>query len=184
MLPYNPSPLQSRPDGTLQGEFIVRSTTGCAHNQQVTFTRTGDVGSNASIAAPESQPPRVASPAQGLRGRYQKTDTYSEGRSATAQFGIQTNCLRDGQRCFSLWQSPGDVKALIFEKGRWVLTNTSSDAQCKTGGSAHREESLEFALPEPPQDPIVLLTGRGHYTVTGDCPFNSDFDSRVERTGD
>ncbi len=26
--------------------------------------------------------------------------------------------------------------------------------------------------------------GTGHYTVTGGCPFNSDFDSRVERTGD
>ena len=78
--------LQSRPDGTLQGEFIVRSTTGCARNQQVTFTRTGDVPRNASIADPEAQPLRVASPAQALHGRYQETDTYAEGRSATASF--------------------------------------------------------------------------------------------------
>jgi serine/threonine-protein kinase len=176
--------LQSRPDGTLQGEFLVRSTTGCARNQQVTFTRTGDVQRNASITDPEAQPLRVASPAQALHGRFQETDTYSGGRRAAATFDIQTYCLRTGQRCFSLWQSPDDVKAFVFAQGRWVLTNTSADAECKTGGRAHREVSLEYALPQPPQDPITLLTGRGHYTVTGDCPFNSDFDSRVERTGD
>jgi len=176
--------LQSGPDGMLQGDFIVRSTTGCARDQQVTFTRTGDVPGNASIANPEAQPLRVASPAQALRGRYQATDTYSEGRSATATFDIQTYCLRTGERCFSLWLSPGDVKAFVFAQGRWVLTNTSADADCKTGGRAHRDVSLEYALPVPPQDPITLLTGRGHYTVTGDCPFNSGFDSRVERTGD
>jgi predicted Ser/Thr protein kinase len=176
--------LQSQPDGPLQGEFIVRSTTGCARNQQVTFTRTGDVPRNASITDPDAQPLRVASPAQALHGRYQETDTYSEGRSAATTFDIQTNCLRTGQRCFSLWLSPDDVKAFVFAQGRWVLTNTSSDAECKTGGRAHREVSLEYALPQPPQDPITLLAGRGHYTVAGDCPFNSDFDSRVERTGD
>ena len=58
------------------------------------------------------------------------------------------------------------------------------DSKCTSGAPAHREISLQYALPQPPQDPITLLTGRGHNTVTGDCPFNSDFDSRVERTGD
>jgi hypothetical protein len=173
--------LQSRPDGTLQGEFIVRSTTGCASDQQVTFTRTGDVQGNAPTTDPESQPPRVASPAQALHGRYQETDTYSGGRSAAATFDIQTYCLRTGERCFSLWLNPDDVKAFVFAQGRWALTNTSSDANCKTGGHAHREVSLEYALPQPQQDPITMLTGQGHYSVAGDCPFNSDFDSRVER---
>jgi hypothetical protein len=176
--------LQSPRDGTLQGEFIVRSTTGCARNQQVTFTRTGDVQGNGPITDPEAQPRPVASPAQALHGRYQDTDTYSGGRSAAATFDIQTYCLRTGERCFSLWQSPDDVKAFVFAQGRWVLTNTSSDSDCKAGGRAHREVSLQYTLPQPPQEPITLLTGRGHYAVTGDCPFNSDFDSRVERIGD
>jgi serine/threonine-protein kinase len=39
-------------------------------------------------------------------------------------------------------------------------------------------------MPQPPQDPITLLTGRGHYTITGDCSFDNDFESRVERSGD
>jgi hypothetical protein len=44
--------------------------------------------------------------------------------------------------------------------------------------------SAQYPLPQSPQDPITLLTGRGHYTITGDCPFDSDFESRVERSGD
>jgi serine/threonine-protein kinase len=65
-----------------------------------------------------------------------------------------------------------------------VLTTTSDDVDCKSGGRGHREMSLEYPLPQPAQDPITLLTGRGHYTITGACAYSSDFDSRVERTGD
>lgn len=176
--------LQLQPDGNLQGEFIVRATTGCARNQQVTFTRTGDVQKTAAIAQPQAQPPRVASPAAGLHGRYQETDAYTDGgRSAEANFDIQSYCLRNGQRCLSYWSSPNDAKTLVFSQDQWVLTTTASDSQCKNGGPAHREISLQYPLPQGPQDPITLLTGRGHYTITGDCPFNSDFDSRIKRTG-
>jgi serine/threonine-protein kinase len=177
--------LQSQPDGKLQGEFIVRSTSGCARNQQVTFTRTGDAQNGVSIADAAAQPARVASQAEALHGRYQETDTYqADGRSAEANFDIQTYCLRTAQRCLSYWLNPNDAKILVFAKGQWVLANTSADSECKSGGPAHREISLQYPLPQPPQDPITLLTGRGHYTITGDCPYNSDFDSRVQRTGD
>jgi hypothetical protein len=177
--------LQSQPDGKLQGEFIVRSTSGCARNQQVTFTRTGDAPKGVSIADAAAQPARVSSPAEALRGRYQEIDTYTtDGRSAEANFDIQTYCLRTGQRCLSYWLNPNDAKILVFAQGQWVLANTSADSECKSGGRAHREISLQYPLPQPPQDPITLLTGRGHYTITGDCPYNSDFDSRVQRTGD
>jgi serine/threonine-protein kinase len=177
--------LEPQPDGTLQGEFIVRSTNGCARNQPVTFTRTGDLGADRPALAPGAQPPRVVSPAQALHGRYQETDTYTDGnRSAEVNFDIQTFCLRTGQRCLSYWLNPDDDKILVFEQNQWVLANTSADSQCKNGESAHREISLQYPLPQPPQNPITLLTGRGHYTVTGGCPFNSDFDSRVQRTGD
>ena len=177
--------LQERPDGSLTGEFNLRSTSSCGYTQQVTFTRTGGVQPNVPIADPAVQSPRVASPAQSLHGKYRETDTYaSDSRSANADFDIKTYCLRSGDRCLSAWQNPSDVKILVFSQRKWVLTNTSSDTQCSAGGRAHRETTLEYPLPQPEQDPITLLTGRGHYTVTGDCPFNSDFDSRVERTGD
>jgi serine/threonine-protein kinase len=176
--------LQERPDGTLAGEFIVRSTSFCTRNQQVTFTRTGDVQTNVSIADPQAQPPRVPSPASALRGQYRETDTYTNGQSAEANFAIETYCLRTGDRCLSFWMNPDQFKTLIFAGNQWGLSNTSSDSKCEAGGAAHKAISLEYPLPQPKQDPITLLTGRGHYTVTGDCPFDSDFDSRVERTGD
>ncbi|MFZ0832163.1 MAG: serine/threonine protein kinase, partial [Mycobacterium sp.] len=177
--------LEQRSDGSLQGDYIVRSTTSCARNQQVGFTRTGGVQDGVAIADPERQPPRVVSPAQSLHGRYQETDNYvTDRRTAAASFDIQSYCLRTGDRCLSFWQNPDDVKNLLFSNDKWVLTNTTSDAECQNGGSANREISLEYPLPQPKQDPIALLTGRGHYTLTGACPFASDFDSRVERTGD
>ena len=178
--------VQSQPDGTLDGEFIVRSTSrSCASNRPVKFTRTGDVAPNVSVADPVAQPARVVSPAEALHGRYEETDTYADGgRRAGVSFDIQTYCLRTGERCLSYWMNPDDAKILVFDQNQWVLANTSMDSKCTSGAPAHREISLQYALPQPPQDPITLLIGRGHDTVTGDCQINSDFDSRVERTGD
>lgn len=177
--------LAAQPDGNLQGEFVVRATTGCARNQQVTFTRTGDVQDSVSVADPATQPARVPSPAQALHGSYKETDTYTNGgRNAEVNFAIQTYCLRTGERCLSSWLNPDHAKILVFSENQWVLTTTTSDAQCTNGGRAHRDFSAQYPLPQPPQDPITLLTGRGHYTITGDCPFDSDFESRVERSGD
>jgi len=177
--------LRVQPDGTLAGEFIVRSTASCATDQQVKFTRVGDVKPDVSVADPQTQPPRVPSPAQALHGKYQETDTYADGgRNAEVNFDIATYCLRTGDRCLSYWQNPNDTKTLVFSQNQWVLANTAKDATCKNGSRAHGEVTLQYPLPQPAQDPVALLTGRGHYTVTGECPFNSDFDSRVQRTGD
>jgi serine/threonine-protein kinase len=178
--------LQPQSDGSLEGEFVVRSPNpNCASNRPVTFTRTGDAESGVSIVDPATLPARVPSPAQALYGRYQEVDTYKDGnRSADVSFDIQTYCLRTGDRCLSYWLTPNDVKILTFAKNQFVLANKTSDSTCKEGGPAHREITLQYPLPSPPQDPITLLTGNGHYTITGACPFNSDFDSRVERTGD
>jgi len=178
--------LQSQPDGSLEGEFVVRSPNpSCASNRPVTFTRTGDAQSGVSVVDPATLPARVPSPAKALYGRYQEVDTYKDGnRSADVSFDIQTYCLRAGDRCLSYWLTPNDVKILTFAKNQFVLANKTSDSTCKDGGPAHREITLQYPLPSPPQDPITVLTGNGHYTITGACPFNSDFDSRVERTGD
>ena len=177
--------LQPQSDGSLTGDFVVRSTTSCARNQQVTFTRTGDVAGNVSIADPKTQPARVASPAQGLHGNYQQTDTNPDGGvSPPTIFDIQTYCLRTGERCLSYWQNPKDPRTFVFAQNKWDLTTTAADGDCPKGGRAHREMSLDFPLPQPAPDPITLLTGHGHYTMTGDCTAGSDFDARVERTGD
>jgi serine/threonine-protein kinase len=177
--------LQPIADGKLQGELVVRSTTGCSRNQQVTFTRTGNTQGSVSVADPSAQPPRVKSPAQGLHGRYHETDTYtSGGRSAEADFDITTYCLRTGDRCLSYWKNPSDAKILVFAQHQWALTNTTVNAKCNNGSPAHGQITVQYPLPQAAEAPITLLSGRGHYTVTGECPFDSDFDSRVQRTGD
>jgi serine/threonine protein kinase len=178
--------LQQRQDGSLAGEFDVRPATGCAHNQQVTFARTGDAQAGVSVADPKAQPPRVISPAQGLGGRYQETETSPADPSSnySLSFGIQSYCLRTGQRCLSYWQNPQDPRTFLYSQDQWVLTNTSVGVDCTKGGKARRDTSLTYPLPQPTPKPITLLTGHGHYTLTGDCSANTDFDSRVERTGD
>jgi serine/threonine-protein kinase len=180
--------LQQAQNGSLSGKFKVRSTTGsgCARDRQVTFTRTGDVQSGFSLADPKAQPRRVVSPAQGLTGRYQETETNPADPNShdTINFDIESYCLRTGERCLSSWQNPKDERTFLYSQDQWVLANTSVDGDCPKGGSAHRDMTLTYPLPQPTPNPITLLTGHGHYTVTGNCSANSDFDSRVERTGD
>jgi predicted Ser/Thr protein kinase len=177
--------LLPRPDGSLAGDFMARSTTTCARNQQVTFTRTGDPQAGVAVADPATQPARTGTPARGLHGRYREIDTYVDGnRRAEATFAVTSYCLRTGDRCLSYWDSPADVKNLVFAQRKWTLANTAGSATCTSGTQAGRQITLEYPLPPGAQDPIDVLTGRGHYTVTGACPYNSDFDSRVERIGD
>jgi serine/threonine-protein kinase len=179
--------LQQGPNGTLSGKLKVRSTTttSCDRDQKVTFTRTGDVQSGFSLADPKAQPPRVASPAQGLTGKYQETETFPSDPTSAVSFDIESYCLRTGERCLSSWRNPKDERTFLYSSSQWVLANTSVDGDCPKGGSAHREMTLTYPLPQPTPNPITLLTGHGHYTVTGaNCAANSDFDSRVERTGD
>ena len=156
-----------------------------ARNQQVTLHPHRRRCAQRVGRRPRSTPPRVVSPAEALHGRYQETDTYAEGGGIVeVNFDIQTYCLRTGRALPELLDEPRRRQDSWFStrtSGCWP--NTSMDSKCTSGAPAHREVSLQYALPQPPQDPITLLTGRGHNTLTGDCPFNSDFDSRVERTG-
>ncbi|MGK2881937.1 MAG: protein kinase domain-containing protein [Mycobacterium sp.] len=179
--------LQELGNGSLTGDFIVRSTGSCARNQQVTFTRTGDSAAGVTIADPAAQAARVLSPARGLHGRYSTTDTYPNfpQKVNTNSWDVQTFCLRTGQRCLSWWQNPDDARSFVFENGKWVLANTSFDVTCTADGSAARMElNLEYPLPEPADDPITALPGTGYATVAGGCALGSDVQSEVERTGD
>jgi len=41
-----------------------------------------------------------------------------------------------------------------------------------------------YSLPAPPQNPITLLSGRGHQVQSEPCALDSDFDETFTRTGD
>ena len=74
--------------------------------------------------------------------------------------------------------------ALIFADGKWTYDH-ESDNRCSKGGTAHVEITAQFPLPQPPQNPITQLSGRGRENVTGAsaCP-SSDVDIKLTRTGD
>ena len=176
--------LQPRPDGTLSGEYIEVSPRSCATKQTVTFTRTGDVDPSVRVNDPETEPSRVVSPAQGLHGRYHQTTTHSsDGSKEEADFSGRTDCLRDGGRCVSLFGSLDYQQVFVFENGKWTW-NAEGDVPCETGGTANVKVAVDYPLPERPQDPITVLTGRGHVDSTGSSCIGDDIDERLVRTGD
>ena len=71
-----------------------------------------------------------------------------------------------------------------FADKKWVQ-DWQFDTTCSDGTAIHVEKTAEFLLPQPPQDPITLLTGHGHNEVSGDTTCRSrNYDAKFERTGD
>ena len=177
--------LEAKPDGTFSGDFTETNANTCSSRRDVTFIRTGDVDLN-SVPDPASQPPRVVSPAEALRGRYKYTLDFSTGESvAPLDLAVRTDCVRTGERCSSFFYStnPKGGIPLMFADGKWTM---ELDAACGQGKTSHVSRKTDFALPAPPQNPITLLTGHGHEeaTGTGECATSADLDVKFERTGD
>jgi serine/threonine-protein kinase len=177
--------LQPQPDGTLSGETTRSTTNSCSTAKRtVTFTRTGDPDL-AKVPDPAALPPRAASPSTALRGRYHETITYANGGSAPGQddLTVRTVCLRTGDRCMSLFHAIDGVVPLVFSGGKWTRDDEGT-VPCNLGGTVNIKLSAEYPLPEPLQDPIPLLTGRGHNVTTGSACAGGDFEDKFERTGD
>ncbi len=176
--------LQPRLDGTLAGEFSATAANACADKRTVTFTRTGDVDVN-RLPDPSSQPPRVVSPAQALRGHYRVTQTFTNGTpQQQLNTVVTTECLRTGDRCMSYFHEPSSDLPLVFGAGRWTW-NVDVDFKCaRSDDTAHLKSSGQSPLPQPPGNPIMRLTGRGHAEQTAPCELNTDFDEIFTRTGD
>ena len=176
--------LQPRPDGTFTGEQTTTASNLCGGKHTVTFTRTGDVDVN-KLPDPLSLPPRVVSPAEALHGRYHQNRTFTMGNPQQSDFSVSTNCLRTGDRCMSYFHAPtGFVEPLVFDGGNWVFTSELDDKCPGNGAPVHVKKTGQYPLPQPPQDPITLLTGHGHQEQTGSCAASVDFDETFTRTGD
>jgi serine/threonine-protein kinase len=175
--------LQAKSDGTLVGRYRAASQIGpCATERTVIFTRTGDVTPE-SLPDPDRLARRVASPAQAWRGRYHATRTPQDKYPPTTwDAEIQTDCLRTGDRCISYDVEQAAV--YLFANGKWVWT---ADGKNKCNGTQEVQDkaSWELPLPQPPADPIYLLTGHGHRDVIGGaCARSYNEDVKFERTGD
>jgi serine/threonine protein kinase len=179
--------LQPRADGTLSGETSRAATnSGCVVERSVTFTRTGDADL-ATIPDPASLPPRTTSPAQTLHGRYHESLTFTNGTTVPGQddLSVATNCLRTGDRCMSLFHAPDGVVTLVFGGGKWTR-NEAGTVACPSGGTAQVTLTAQYPLPDPLQDPIQQLTGKGNQGVatTSSCNAGGDFVDEFVRTGD
>jgi serine/threonine-protein kinase len=174
--------LQPRPDGTLTGEFTSTSQASCSSKRTVTFTRTGDAEVD-SLDPPGDLPARVVSPAEALRGRYRNTLTFSSGAASQDYDSVvRTDCLRSGDRCMSYFHGSG-VTPLLFANGKWTQSQ-EYDAECSLGGKPHVKVTADYPLPQPPQNPIAVLTGHGNNISTGSACVGGDFDEKFVRTGD
>jgi serine/threonine protein kinase, bacterial len=175
--------LQPNPDGTLTGQHTRSARNNCQETRTVTFTHTGDVDLN-SLPDPAILPPRVVSPAEAFHGHYQLTRTFTNGEpQLLGDNTIVTECLRSGYRCMSYFHAKmGDVP-LVFGGGSWTW-DESSDGKCPNGSPAHLNANGQYPLPQPPQNPIALLSGHGHWQQNGSCAVNLDFDETFTRTGD
>jgi hypothetical protein len=177
--------LQPGPDGGFTGDYSVFSGNECGGKHTVTFTRTSDVDVD-TLPDPAALPPRAVSPAEALRGRYHQRRTYKiQGVQQEIDFSVTTECLRTGDRCMSyFYASSGQVEPLLFGGGKWDM-DTSVDGNCPRGGAPmHMTRTGQYPLPQPPRNPITLLTGHGKHVQTPPCALTSEFDETLARTGD
>jgi serine/threonine-protein kinase len=177
--------LQPQPDGTLSGDTTRFTTNGCgAAKLTVTFTRTGDPDLS-KVPDPAALPPRAASVATALHGRYHETVTLANGDSEPGQddLTVRTVCLRTGERCMSLFHAVDGVVPLVFSGEKWTRDEEAT-VPCGLGGTTHIKFTAEYPVPGPPQDPIRLLTGRGQKIMTGSACTGGDLVDKFERTGD
>ncbi len=179
--------LQPRPDGTLSGDTTRADTAStCDAKRTVTFTRTGDVDPN-SLPDPAGLPPRAASQAQVLRGRYHETVTFTNGDIVPGQddLTVETNCLRTGDRCMSLFHAPDGVVTLMFADDKWTR-NEQGTVPCTKGGTSQITLTAEYPMPQRLQDPLQELQGHGRQDVApaSACPAGGDLDDKFTRTGD
>ncbi|ORV46779.1 serine/threonine-protein kinase [Mycobacterium conspicuum] len=178
--------LEPSPDGTFTGTYRGASPNACAEKRTVTFTRTGDVDVN-SLPDPSSLPPRVASPAEALHGRYHITRKFANGAPPNQDGpAVITDCLRTGDRCMSYFHSGSFDTPMVFSGGNWNMDVEHDEDAPSCGGQVGVKITGQYPLPQPTQDPITLLTGRGHLIENGPtpCDVSVDFDETYTRIGD
>jgi serine/threonine-protein kinase len=180
--------LEPKPDGTLTGTYDEAAAVGaCTGRRALELTRVGDVNPRIRLADPSAEPPRVASPATGLRGSYTYSQTHPPTGTAfpTEDYRGDTHCLRTGQRCQTLLRGGDDaVLALTFADGRWTGVTPALPADCPQIPTARYVTTSSYDMPQPPVDPLPVLTGSAHQVVTGGCDSTFDLDIELKRTGD
>jgi serine/threonine protein kinase len=175
--------LQPGPNGSFTGENTAGASNSCVARYTVTFTRTGEVDIE-SLPDPADLPPRVVSPAEALYGHYRQEQTFTNGQKFNADYSVVTDCLRTGERCMSYFhESSGLALPLVFADGQWTRIRDVDNTCPGVGGATHVKTTGIYPMPQPPQNPIALLSGHGAQAQTSPCPVNIEFDETFTRTG-
>ena len=83
----------------------------------------------------------------------------------------------------SYFHSKTSDTPLVFSDGNWNMDIEHEETF--TGCTALYVKSTgQYPLPQPPQDPIPVLTGHGHHEQFGSCAMSIDFNETLTRTGD
>lgn len=179
--------LREGPDGTLTGTYRKAvSAGGCTIEQPITLTRSTQPQRTSGLTDPATLDPRIASPAEALRGQYIRSQTVSDSDEALTPttFSGDTHCLRTGDRCLTFMSAADKLglMVMVFADGRWVETLPASAATCEAGGGRVTSE-IVYPLAGPVQNPIAVLKGNLRQTFFGDCSGERDYAVRLERTG-
>lgn len=188
--------LESKPDGTLSGEYTGRGaleTCSGSTRQQVRMTRTGDADPKVLLPDPAAQEPLKSTPATGFHGTYEFTSVnvtpgVAPGTpgSPTVIYSARTVCLRTGDRCLTyLLTKEGYSRALTFAGDKWTETSAPFPGTCQPSGNTTKVRRGEFPLPAAPADPLAVV--RGHVSadaLDGPCAGTSEYDNTLTRTGD
>jgi serine/threonine-protein kinase len=188
--------LSPQPDGTLTGTLVtLGGVDPCqvANHAPVRVTRVGDVDPGVLLPDPSSLKAPVASPAGALHGAYDYhyTDRKFVTELPITRARVSTYCLRTGTRCLTLLLlltnqgRPDKFQVLTYADQHWKQTTGGGDAPCPPpGGTATKSVVTDFALPDPPTDPITKLPGVETTTWVGPCPAERGNDILLSRTGD
>jgi len=181
---WNTITLQAQNDGTFTGDMTQVTTQSCGNRRTIKFSRFGS-GDPSALPDPAAQPARVISPAEALRGAYDMTTTFQAGttKPQTDSYTVRTDCLRDGSRCVSNFTNMSSNETFVFATGVWTR-NVTLDNPCPKGGTSHLVITTSLPLPQPPQNPIGVLTGHGVDESTGSACVGGAFDQNFVRTGD
>lgn len=162
---------------------------GSAYEQPMTAMRTGDVDPGLTMPDPAKEPPLKAVPAEGFRGRYDKSLTGKDGKKTPdVPVDVSTTCVRNAQHCLTYVGStmPGGgrvVRAYEFRGTSWtgkvrVLTN------CSNGADVMGSTYSEWDLPNPVADPILRLVGTQQEVYPAPCVGTVVSDVLMVRIGD
>jgi serine/threonine-protein kinase len=179
--------LKKAADGSLTGQLVSAANVGCTTVRSLNMTRIGDADVT-QLADPSSLPPRVPSPAEAFHGVYHQTLAFSPTDTYHYNYAVQTSCLRTGDRCASVLSdtdtNADQVRVWVFAGAKWSQYNDYSGI-CPGVGLNHFRDTAEYPLPQPAQDPINAITGKGTRQVPdGGLCVRGDFTSTLQRTGD